>query len=130
MIKEYYKTKKIADRKHCVSVSTRLLNDIQELWLKVGISTTIQSNKIRLESRGGFSVLNKQHVQKVPFNDFVYCVSMPNSYIVVRRNGKIYVTGNCMNFRGVKAINSSTVTQQIKGNIDKIELANLLQEGR
>jgi DNA polymerase I-like protein with 3'-5' exonuclease and polymerase domains len=28
----------------------------------------------------------------------VYCVSVPSSYIIVRRNGKVAVTGNCQNW--------------------------------
>lgn len=28
----------------------------------------------------------------------VYCVSVPSSFIVVRRNGKVHITGNCQNF--------------------------------
>lgn len=32
--------------------------------------------------------------EKVPWDDKVYCVTVPSSYIVVRRNGKVSVTGN------------------------------------
>jgi DNA polymerase I-like protein with 3'-5' exonuclease and polymerase domains len=33
-----------------------------------------------------------------PFSGTVYCVSVPSEYIVVRRNGKPYVCGNCQNW--------------------------------
>jgi len=46
--------------------------------------------------------------EMVPYNDVVYCVTVPNSYIVVERNGKVMITGNCprpendpMGIRGV-----------------------------
>jgi hypothetical protein len=33
----------------------------------------------------------------VQYDDTVYCVSVPSSFIVVRRGGKVVVTGNCQN---------------------------------
>lgn len=33
----------------------------------------------------------------VDYNDYVYCVEVPSSYVVVRRNGKVAVSGNCQN---------------------------------
>ena len=33
-------------------------------------------------------------VEEVPYSGFVYCVSMPAGTVIVRRNGKVCVTGN------------------------------------
>lgn len=35
--------------------------------------------------------------QDIPYEGNVYCVSVPSSYIIVRRQGKVCVTGNCQN---------------------------------
>lgn len=33
-------------------------------------------------------------VEKVPWNDTVYCVSVPSTFVLIRRNGRVSVTGN------------------------------------
>lgn len=33
--------------------------------------------------------------ESVEYNDTVYCVTVPKSYVVVERNGKVAITGNC-----------------------------------
>jgi uracil-DNA glycosylase family 4 len=35
---------------------------------------------------------------EIPGSKIVYCVSVPSSYILVRRNGKVVVAGNCQNW--------------------------------
>lgn len=39
------------------------------------------------------------NVYRVPWSGVVYCVSVPSSYIVVRRNGKVAITGQTQNWR-------------------------------
>jgi hypothetical protein len=36
-------------------------------------------------------------IQEIDYNDKVYCVTVPTSYIVCKRNGKIFITGNSAN---------------------------------
>lgn len=36
-----------------------------------------------------------QDISSVPYDDDVYCLEVPTSYLLVRRNGKIFVSGNC-----------------------------------
>ena len=38
--------------------------------------------------------------KKIIYNDRVYCVSRPEGAIVVRRNGRVAISGNCMEMRG------------------------------
>jgi uracil-DNA glycosylase family 4 len=35
---------------------------------------------------------------KVPYDGYVYCVSVPSSFVVVRREGRVAITGNCQNW--------------------------------
>lgn len=50
---------------------------------------------------GSCNLTNKVHftkvstVKPVPFSGMVYCVTVQNSNLLVRRNGKIFVAGNC-----------------------------------
>lgn len=38
-------------------------------------------------------------------DELVYCVSVPSSYVIVRRNGKVCVTGQCQNFpRSIRSV--------------------------
>lgn len=44
--------------------------------------------------RRDFTAVKKAHVETVAWDDLVYCVTVPSSFIVTRRNGKVAVTGN------------------------------------
>lgn len=44
-------------------------------------------------SRGGYKRV--QGFELVPYDDRIWCVTVPTGYIVIRYNGKISVTGNC-----------------------------------
>lgn len=41
-----------------------------------------------------YSYSSNHTVTPIPWDDYVYCVTVPSSYIIVRRNGRIAVTGN------------------------------------
>lgn len=45
-----------------------------------------------------YSMTTNVERQAVPFDGTVYCVSVPSSYVLVRRNKKIQVTGQCQNW--------------------------------
>jgi hypothetical protein len=35
-------------------------------------------------------------IERVPYNGIVWCVTVPNGFIVVRRNGRVAIVGNCL----------------------------------
>lgn len=37
-------------------------------------------------------------IERIPYNDKIYCVTMPLGTVIVRRNGKMLITGQCQNF--------------------------------
>jgi DNA polymerase I-like protein with 3'-5' exonuclease and polymerase domains len=41
-----------------------------------------------------YSLTSNFVVEEVPWDDMVYCVTVPSSFFIVRRNGKVSVTGN------------------------------------
>ncbi len=112
---------------HFVSKSKKLIDGIQALYATLGISTTVFETKdkngniyYRLETRKDKKGNNKYYsmvreVKDVPYNDFIYSVTVPEGYILVRRNGKIAISGNCMAMRGVKNPTSYTVTSKLTG---------------
>lgn len=95
------------------SGSKRLIDDIQELVLKIGKSGIITIDKrrrmlnpinkkyykankvysleIKPETKAG---IRKKDIKEVGYNGYVGCVTVPNSFVVVRRNRRIAISGN------------------------------------
>ena len=42
--------------------------------------------------------------QEVLYSGMVYCVSVPNETLIVRRNGKVMVCGNCLRYAAIAGI--------------------------
>lgn len=95
------------------SSSKILIGDIQELLIKMGISSTIYKDKrnimkstngkyysftnnvLSLEERKlSYTSIRKSNKKEIEYNDFVGCVAVPSSYIVVRRDGRVAISGN------------------------------------
>jgi len=100
---------------HFCTISKQLLSDLQEMLLYVGKSGSIQSNNMRMETNKGYACLDSQHITKTYYDGYVYCVSVPDSLLVVRRNGKVSISGNCMQARGIKQRGSSFETSEMRG---------------
>lgn len=100
------------------SVSKRLIDDVQELIIKLGLSGNVhirtQKNsyirgrlvepkqtlyEVRVR-RSKFKRLvganGKSYIHRVPYKGKVYCVSVPSGVIKVRRNGKEMWSGNSL----------------------------------
>ena len=100
------------------TISKALADDMAELFLKLGGSpsvTPVQRDGWHIEGRSGSSVqlqywvrennarrsasldgVNRQFmVKSVPYRGQVYCATVPNGTLIVRRRGKMLVAGNC-----------------------------------
>ncbi len=97
--------------------SAGLADDVQELAIKAGIAATVTvENRIgapvRIKGRGQTGVVRylqyrvslhqQMHVHAIgknlsrrPYDGMVYCVSVPNRTVQVRRHGKTFWNGNC-----------------------------------
>lgn len=110
--------------------SKRLADDLQELILKAGWASIIRripkesckekflkdhiikSNhdiyKIRISKTHLTPKIYKNSFSKVPYNDYVYDVTVPNHTLYVRRNGKACWSSNC--WEGYLTIEISNTT--------------------
>ncbi len=88
------------------SSSYKLISDFQEILLKVGMAGTIRLSDMR-KNRPVYSIhiltdkkknyLSPLYPERkiVDYDGYVYCVTVPNRIIFVRRNGKALFCGNC-----------------------------------
>jgi UDP-glucuronate decarboxylase len=108
------------DRNHeaYATVSKRLSDDMQELYLKLGygVSETVRVARPHfLKGVVGHNTVDQYHVHRsdtsygqlrdsknkpnfgsVWYEGKVYCASVPNGTLIVRRHGKVAVCGNCV----------------------------------
>lgn len=100
--------------------SERMAGDLQECAIKSGWSSTLsvtkntrafpgyapkestifrvylRASKTSENGRKIASKIGKSNISEIPYCGDVYCVSVPSTAIVVRRNGRITVSGNCI----------------------------------
>ena len=108
-----------------------MIDDIQELMLRAGKTGSVQRRPTcaRIETRrhkqaagSGFkwySKLQPHHRTSVPFDDDVFCISVPSGAVLVRRNGKPIVSGNCLTMRGVKKPGAKMITSAVRGSFKR-----------
>ena len=98
------------------SSSQRMIDDLQELLLRVGKRGTIYSHGIREEehpNEEGVMIVQKHpsftlheylesditikrpNVACGDYKGEVFCATVPNSTLITRRNGRILISGNC-----------------------------------
>lgn len=89
------------------SRSRRLVDDLQEIVVSLGWASqvrswrgqyflTIRSSKVPGRERKWYAKILPRHTARVPYSGKVYCVSVPSTAVLVRRNGKVSVSGNCI----------------------------------
>ena len=95
------------------TVSQRMADDLQEMLSLCGIDSSICYRKkngidiilhkqYRKEEWKDYVVSQPDAVTEVDYDDYVYCANVETSALVVRRNGKVVISGNCKEFRGIK----------------------------
>lgn len=105
------------------TVSRLLADDIQELLLKLGMSASITvrpGKPWKVRGRSGPKARDQYHIhaaytktatldggsngrrgylgETVQYDGMVYCATVPNGTLVVRRKGKMCIVGNCANY--------------------------------
>jgi len=75
------------------SISKQLRADIAEIAIKLGYTATEHNDSVSIAMVQKHPTINEPPT-KVPYNGRVYCVTVPNSIILVRRNGRSVFSGN------------------------------------
>lgn len=104
------------------SRSKALIDGLQECCVKAGWASSVQSyeetmdrefngyimpkgvmwhlylrySKAQGQTRKWYAKIRKANVGTLPYHGYVYCVSVPSTALVVRRNGRVTVSGNCV----------------------------------
>jgi len=110
------------DRSHprhrYTTVSKQLSDDFSDICLKLGYwpSTSVEDNRDRYPNRRVIYRTNwsdrrqdtkfnirKQHIIREDYVGKVYCVKVPNSWVFVRRNGKVAICGNTGKIHNISA---------------------------
>lgn len=117
---------KRADRCGSTSASARLSDDIQELMLKTGVSARVDirpatagvirgvgvvgnfpAHVVTTASRQTDALLYRKNkltnkcesiITSESYSGEVFCATVPNGTLIVRRNGKVMVSGNCAEY--------------------------------
>jgi len=95
------------------TTSLMLKNSFQELCVKIGynsscghrgkrrgkidkrrVESTTPCYKIRVGTSKNRKIIPNEHVMSVDYDGYVYCVTVPNHTLFVRRNGKVAWCGN------------------------------------
>lgn len=102
-------------RRNYFTSSAQLAGQVQEIFQKLGTAATIGirnrighkvnckspgiarllSYEVREYTRGGRKEVRRLTRQRVPYSGKVWCVTVPNGTVYVRRNGKATWCGNC-----------------------------------
>lgn len=102
------------------TISQRLADDMQELFIKVGkVASVIEREETTWNIKGRSGYQKKQYhvceqkssrrwltnrrgdevkslISREPYQGKVYCVSVPNETLIVRRDGQMLICGNCL----------------------------------
>jgi len=103
-----------AHGEHYYSASKRMIDDLQELCLRVGRRGTIirRIARMGIKPQGSLSISGpswellvgasktlcvdrRKHIETDSYNGPVYCAAVPNGTLITRRNGSVLISGNC-----------------------------------
>ena len=114
------------------SKDKNLIDQVQELSLKLGFKTAAKKIEksncwfISCIKRDFECITLKKHIKQVYYPKMlVWDVSVPNSYIVVRRNGKVCITGNCKWIDRLGEIFDNLYEKVKKGEISELILLKI-----
>lgn len=85
------------------SISPRLLSDFGEIAIKLGYAVNFHKDTCYVSQEQVFPTINKKP-DVISYKGKIYCVSVPNGIIMVRRKGKTIWSGN--SYKGQRMINN------------------------
>ncbi len=115
------------------TISKGLADDIQALACILGISSNIKIKvsknnytgrditmyKICFHQSKGAALLSSK-IEKTPYSGYVYCVTVPNGTVVVRRKGTPIVSGNCLYWDRVSDVDGNNRVYNCMGMVEQM----------
>lgn len=112
---KYFGDQHIGKNRQFYSSSQKMIDDLQELLLKIGKRSGIYERDMRSSVMkdgriikasdnpditltewevANLSIDRNKHIEKETYNGVVYCATVPNSTLITRRNGQTLISGN------------------------------------
>lgn len=110
----FYDRDRGGGRGHYYSSSRRMIDDLQELFLKLGRRGTVtgrgpreatradgraihsaESYELHVSETDRLCLERKKHLETDRYRGLVYCATVPNGTLVTRRGGTVLISGNC-----------------------------------
>jgi hypothetical protein len=106
------------------SSSRRMIDDLQELLLRLGKRASINTREprssvikktgqvvnggtsytIHVYQGDGVSIEKKKYIERESYKGPVFCATVPNGTLITRRDDAVLISGNCWGFGTAKAI--------------------------
>ena len=99
-------------------LSKRLAGDLQAILATMGYMTNLyygDDGKWCLKAEKVGYPLGEATTYRMPYTGFIYSLTVPSGFLLVRRNYKTAVSGNCMSMRGVMSPGHVTTTSALRG---------------
>jgi len=136
------KTYHYTTNSYCTS-SKKLMNDFCEIAIKSGYGITVSKKKkenydiiysIHILKSKNFKFNNKNLKRVKDFKDYVYCISVPNQLLLVKRNGKTCWCGNSPRqvsecYKKLDMTVNMETTQSSYWTYQRREIARVLKQG-
>ena len=128
----------VKNNKNYTTMSYRLASDIQEILTLNGVGCKLYKRPNAncydvieyVRKDGAVKPYIREYakdINEIDYDGNVYCLSVPNTTLVMRRRGKVFISGNCMIVRGVQVSGSTTRTITAQGKFkDNPQLINLI----
>ena len=100
-----------------LSVSTQLLDDIQELFILIGKSASKSNDSLAENHRDSWKINPRKHIIYKNYKGKVYCTQTINGIICIRKNNKTMWIGNCYRSEGL--ITDTSYKSLIKNCINR-----------
>lgn len=117
------------------SISPLLRDDFQELCLLTGWRASVDDTKVVQVGQSQLQPEIRQRPQRVQYDGMIGCLTVPNHTLIVRRNGKAFVSGNSNHYEYTPSYNDFGHTDDnahFWGQMDYLtpQLLRVLKPGR
>lgn len=103
VIDEYSLTDGCMTGENSIQISTSKeseANLLQEVFVTSGVSCNLVERQnggyvLSLNKKRKELIFTKSNMRNLKYKGYVWCLTVPNSTLIIRRGGKVHITGNC-----------------------------------